>query len=412
MKLFKHQQQGLTIAQHHPRWAFFWDTGTGKTLLGLSIIHSKQGRTLIVAPKILLKDAWLGDAKRFYPELYKATIDFHTIKSKQRAKRLIREYPILVINYESLLHNQWVLTDYNWDILILDESQKIKNPKSKITKLMLKYAIEIPNIYLLSGTPAPNTELEYYPQLRLLMPDKICPSWYKFRQKWFYPIDRNGWKWKLSNKEAFEELLQQCSSVVKKEDVLDLQGQFYRIINYQLSSKEAQFYKKMLKDALLEFEEGNITAQQSVVKIMKLRQILSGFGYDDNGNTIKLGDSKLKALMQMLDILGNEQIIIWIQYEEEADQLNDALGNVAVITGKTKDKDRHIILQRFREGKIQYLVAHPKTIGHGITLTNVNRAIYIRCLLVMRSLNNHRIGFTDTVKHNPFITILCWKRII
>jgi len=373
--LLKHQKQGLELAQRHSRWAFFWDTGTGKTLLGLSIVKQKLLKTLIVAPKILLTDAWLTDAQQFYPTLSQNIVNWHTIKNKYDKKKTVTDANILLINYESLLSNKWILTDVDWEMLILDESQKIKNPKSSITKLILKNAIDIPYIYLLSGTPAPNTEMEYYPQIRLLMPDKIDKSWFKFRQQWFRPTDRYGWKWKLKDREKFLGLLQQCSSVVKKDDVLDLKGQFYRDIHYSFTQTEAKHYKDMLKKMLIEIDDNEISASQAITKLMKLRQITSGFIYNDNGKPVILGDSKFKALQQMLEILGNEQSIIWIQYDYEAEQLSQ-LPNSAVITGKVSDKERQRTLSEFRHGNIQYLIAHPKTIGHGVTLTNVTKAIY------------------------------------
>jgi len=378
MKLLKHQKQGLKLAKRQPRFAFFWDTGTGKTLLGLSIIKLKQVKTLVVAPKFLLEDAWLGDAKRFYPELSQQIVNFHAVKNKQSKVRTIRGASVLLINYESLLKQPELLTDYGFEMLILDESQKLKNIKAKITKLILKHHTNFKYIYLLSGTPAPNNELEYYTQLKLVATEELPKTFYQWRNAYFVS-DFMGWKWQITSSGRYhlQKILSKYSHIVKKEDVLDLHGQFCRFIQYDLSREEFQAYKEMAKNFILEItEDETITATTAITKLMKLRQILSGFIYDENSNPVELGNSKLKTLKQFLDLNTDEQFIIWTQYQYEADKLVDELDNAKAITGQTPTTKRQKIADDFRAGRIKYLIAHPKTIGHGTTFTNVNKAIY------------------------------------
>ncbi len=378
MNLFKHQEEGLQKIMFHKRFAFFWDTGTGKTILGLSIIKSLHKKALIVAPKALLSDAWVGDARRFG---FEVPVNYHDIKNKKNKEELIFNARSLVINYESLQGFPELLSSYNFKLLILDESQKIKSPSTKITKLIVKNHHYFDNIYLLSATPAPNTELEYWAQLYILMPDIVERSFYRWRMHWFIPQDRYGWKWKLNShkKEEFLELLSEKSMVVEKNEVLkDLQGQHFRVIHYSLSSQEKRAYKEMSKNLLLEIDQSHITAQSAVVKMMKLRQILSGFILEE-GKVHYIGQSKLKSLAFLLSIL-KEQAVIWIQFREEAEQLRQFMEEngfkYGVITAQTSSKERDKILNGFRKGEIDYIVAHPRTIGHGITLVNTNVSIY------------------------------------
>ncbi len=379
MNLLQHQTEGINLAKKHNRWLYAWDTGTGKTLLGLALIKQRQVKTLVVAPKILLRDAWLGDARKFYPELAQQITDWHSIKNKRDKFMQLHSAAVLLINYESLLQNPDILTDYGFDMLILDESQKIKNYKARITKLILKSAINYSYIYLLSGTPAPNNDLEYYAQLRLLMPETVTNSWFKFRQEWFIPADRMGWKWRVNPKlrNDFKKLIASVSSVVKKEDVLDLHGQFFRYVEYPMSPTELKAYNTMKSSLLIEIDEERISAHQAVTKLMKLRQLLSGFAISDTGNVKEVGNSKLKTLKQFLELNPTEQYIIWTQYTHEAHQIKQMLKNdCALLIGETPDKERYANIKAFRERKVKYLVAHPKTIGHGTTFTNVNKAIY------------------------------------
>ena len=377
MKLLSHQKKGLEIARKRDAFAYFWDTGTGKTVLGLSLIRDKAVRTLVVVPYMLIRDAWLGDAQRFYPDLWFEMTNWHDIKHKKDRWHRLNRASVLVVNYESLLHNPDILIKQQWDMLIMDESQKIKDPKARITKLLTKHGSKIPHRYLLSGTPAPNNEIEYWGQLRILMPDRINWSWYKFRMQYFIPADRFGWKWKLrpDKKEEFESLLKECAWFLHKDEVLDLKGQHFRTLTYSLSKKELKVYMQMKRDLLAEIDGEEVSAMSAVTKLMKLREILSGFAFADAGGVVEIGTSKLRALRDFVELIP-QQYIVWIQYVYEARQIERTLKDCAVIIGDTPARERERILESFRKGNIQVLVAHPKTLGHGITLTNVSAAIY------------------------------------
>ena len=379
MKLLPHQQTAVDIARRKSRWGFFYPTGCGKTLIGLTICKLHAVKTLIVAPKMLLKGAWIEDARKFYPELAQNIVNFHDVKNKRSKEKILKQAPILIINYESLLTHPKLLTNYGFVQLILDESQKIKNPKSKITKLFLKHIQEFPYIYLFSGTPAPNTEMEYYPQIKLLLGDKIDKSWYMFRLHYFQPLDKYGWKWRLKKdrEQDFYNLLKSCSSTVDKESVITLHGQFFRKVEYSLDSHELDAYKQMKSDFMVEIGRKQISAFSTLTKLMKLRQILSGFIVNNGGNIVEIGKSKLKTLDRFLSIFPNDQFIIWTQYTYEAKQIQNLLGSKAgMIIGEVPMSEREQVIKDFKKGKLQFLIAHPKTIGHGMTFTNTNKAIY------------------------------------
>ncbi len=67
--LMPHQRQGLEIAKVNQKWGFFWDTGTGKTLLGIEIIRQKQVKTLVVCPLSVIESVWMEELTKWAPEI-------------------------------------------------------------------------------------------------------------------------------------------------------------------------------------------------------------------------------------------------------------------------------------------------------------------------------------------------------
>jgi len=67
--LMEHQKHGAEIASVHPRWCFWHETGTGKTLTAVEIIKQKHVKTLVVCPLSIIETAWLEDINRFAPEI-------------------------------------------------------------------------------------------------------------------------------------------------------------------------------------------------------------------------------------------------------------------------------------------------------------------------------------------------------
>lgn len=138
-----------------------------------------------------------------------------------------------------------------------------------------------------------------------------------------------------------------------------------------LSDQQKKHYDSMLqdiKDNINTWSKFEFTA-----KLMKLRQILSGFIIDKNDEIQDFGTNKDKELDSVLDELGSKQVIIWCQFIHEIEKLSDKFNGVG-LTSKTKNRDQ--IIQDFKDGKIQRLFVHPKLLGKGLTIVNCNYNIY------------------------------------
>jgi SNF2 family DNA or RNA helicase len=369
--LMDHQEEAGKIGLKNPRFGFFDDTGTGKTLTGIELVKQKKVKSLVVCKLSLIVNAWLNDLGKFAPEL--RAVNLWKLKGKK-----IPEHDIGIINYEQFRTTHKKLTGYR--MVLLDESSVAKDSRSQTTKALIEYCDQVPYVYLFSGTPAPNSELEYWSQMRIIDPLLLGRSYYQFRNKFCFSSGYGGYEWKMRDdlREEFLNKIGTKSRVIRKEDVLDLPERTFNVRSVTLTRQEMDAYRTMERELLIEIEGRESVAANSAVKIMKLRQGTSGFFYDSEGKAMVYGFSKLDALMELLEEIGNHQVIIWTHFHEEADQIERLLGNNCcrvdgTITSQTA-KDN--MVQAFMGRQVQYLISHPASLGHGVTLTNCTYAVY------------------------------------
>ena len=379
--LMQHQKDGVEIAKRKNRWLFGWDTGVGKTLAAIEIYKMKKLKTLIVCPLSIIEHAWFEDLRKFAPEVKAVNLwmlwrGYSKNGGKSTYKKAISSHNLAIINFEGLKSQRELIEAASFKMIIIDESSKIKSPKAQITKDMIKYCENMESVYLMSGTPAPNTPLEFFPQIKIIDPTVFGKSFWGFRNKYFHEA---GFKWIMHRdmKDEFEQKLTSCMSVVNKADVLDLPDTTWNIRDVSLSPDELKAYSTMTKQLIAEIKGHQISASNAAVKIGKLRQVTSGFLLDEDSKVHKFGDSKIRALQELLEEIGRHQVIIWSQFHEEARQIKKLLGDKAeVINGTIPQGEREISISRFKDKKLQYLIAHPKSMGHGHTLTTCSYAVY------------------------------------
>lgn len=373
MELMKHQKEAVGIARTFPRYAFFDDTGTGKTAEAIEIIKDKNIPTLVICPISIIERAWIEDLKKFGPDL-----KYVNLWECFKKGNPVQKHQVGIINFESFRNHYKELADYK--MVMVDESSKIKDFRSQITKTIIGYTDLVSFVYLFSGTPAPNNELEYWPQMRVVNPALLGRSYYSFRNKFCYSSGFGGYTWKMNpaKKEEFLEKIGLRSRVIRKEDVLDLPERTFNVRSVYLSSTERQAYREMEKDLITELDGVKILAVSAAVKIMKLREATSGFMIGEDGEIKKTGESKFKELVNLLDEIGNHQVIIWNHFHYEGDVLERTLKSAHRIDGTVHSqmvKDQRV--RDFMEGKVQYLIAHPASLGHGVTLTNCQYSVYL-----------------------------------
>jgi len=385
--LMDHQKEAIeTVETGTMRHLFAHDTGVGKTLLGIELIKLLEAKTLVVCPLSIIEPAWFEDLAKFAPGILAINLwKIWKSRYKKDIETIIKARQLCIVNFETfkILYMKDLLRPDMFDMILIDESSKIKNHKSQITKALVHFCDDIDYVFLFSGTPAPNNKLEYFPQARIIDSTIFGKSYYKFRNCYYHSTGYGGYTWipHFHKEKTMMDKIAQFSSVVRKEDVLDLPERTDNVRDIHMTKAEKDAYTEMCDGLYTGFDEGWITATNAGAKIMKLREICSGFLYDDYGVGKQLGKSKINNLMDLLNEIGDKQVIIWTQFQFEADQIarrivTDRKCLLGLVNGSISQGQREENIKKFKSGELKYLIAHPKSLGHGVTLTNCTYAIY------------------------------------
>ena len=200
--LMLHQKAAGYIGSVEPRYGFFDDTGTGKTLSGIELVKQKGVKTLVVCKLSLIVNAWMSDLNKFAPEL--KAVNLWALKGKR-----VPEHDIAIVNYEQFRTTHKKLNGYK--MVLADESSVLKDARSLTTKAMIEYCDQVPYVYLFSGTPAPNNPMEYWSQMRIIDPTLLGWSYYTFRNGYCYSTGFGGYTWKMKEDKR-EEFLEKIGS--------------------------------------------------------------------------------------------------------------------------------------------------------------------------------------------------------
>lgn len=407
--LFAHQEAAAAfIIGRRGSGCLFHEMGTGKTRTALeifkrSLLYNPEIRALVIAPVSLLEAAWGEDNDRF------AGLPFLNLR-KKGIPADVSAGTLCVLNYESLIQKKtlaavksMLIKQGPW-LCFVDESSRLKNNRSITTETILSLRSLLAGRVVLSGTPAPNSETEYWGQLEFVSPNIFGSSFSKFKNSYFHLEDRDGkpiftngmtmtrtmmqelykkrgarYAINEANQRLLAERIAPVCHYAKKEECLDLPEEMDESRQVELGVKQRRIYTQMLRLLVAEINSKTVAAPFAITKLMKLREIISGFCAQEDGTILDIGENpKLEELLSVLEELGPRQVIIWGQFTWEIEKILSALKErghvVARLDGKVTNREKEIDL--FKSGEARYLVAHPRAAAHGLTFVNADTEIF------------------------------------
>jgi SNF2 family DNA or RNA helicase len=406
VKPWAHQLDAIEKSKSLRDMALFWEMGTGKTATAINIIRHQYQRygymmkTLILSPVVTL-DNWRDEWAR-HSELPPNNVVVLKGTGSQKAKTLfdtIGEAKIVIANYEVLTNQNilYGLFQFAPEIVVFDESQRIKSHKSKRAKAAAQIAAKARHRYILSGTPVLNTPADIFQQfLALDLGETFGSNFYKFQAHYFEDKNANmsrlkyfpKWEPKSGAVKAIADAISKKALRATKDEFLDLPPLIFEDILVEMSPEQKRAYKSM-KDEFIAYlgdmgeKPRAIVATLAMTKGLKLQQILSGFAVTDDGTNYRFKENPraeaLKELLEDLCVGGQNKVIVWAAFKENysiiAEVCNELKIKYAEIHGAITDKDDQI--KRFRQDRsIPVLIANQKSAGIGINLIEAAYSIY------------------------------------
>lgn len=321
---------------------------------------------------------------------------------------------IAVINFESAWREEIfeALLAYDADLIICDESQRIKTHDAAQSKALHQLGDRARYKLILSGTPVQNEAVDIFSQYRFLDPTIFGDNFYAFRGRY---CEMGGFNRKqIVRYKDLDTLIRKEHSIayrVTKDEALDLPEQTFENRVVPMSKKERSIYDRLRRDGYAELEgSGTITATTVLTKLLRLQQFTGGFLVEDDAAKPQLvSRGKLDALEDILQdyvVEGRKKLVIFARFLPEIHEIevlcNKVLGKAdmraVAIYGDIKKEDRGGIVQQFQtDPATTVFVGQIDTAGTGITLTAADTCVYysvnFNYATYSQSLSRiHRIG--------------------
>ncbi|MET0394252.1 MAG: DEAD/DEAH box helicase [Chitinophagaceae bacterium] len=353
------------------------DMGLGKTVQALSFLQYYQqehGRlkALVVCPTTLIYN-WENEIKKFTPSL---TYRIHHGATRTRGREEIMDHDVTITTYGTLRSDIKLLMSVNFDYVILDESQAIKNPASKVTKAAC--LLNAKHRLCMSGTPLQNNTFDIFAQMNFLNPGMLGTMEY-FRQEFAMPIDKFG---EQDRKEHLKKILYPFILRRTKEQVArDLPEKQEMILWCEMEDEQRKIYdayRNEFRDKILGTiqEQGIQRSQLTILQgLMKLRQICDSPAILNEEDKFENHSIKLDELArEITENISNHKALVFSQFLGMLALIRSRLDELGVkyeyFDGSTTAPDREKAIRSFQQDdSVRVFLISLKAGGVGLNLT-------------------------------------------
>ncbi len=370
----------------------FLDMGLGKTSVTLTAINDLKynrfavRRALVVAPKKVAEATWSNEAAKWEHLRNLRVIPVMGDKNR-RIRALNTPGDVWVISRDNIA---WLVDHYRnawpFDMVVLDELSSFKNHQAQRFKVLTWVRPHIKRIVGLTGTPAPNGLLDLWAQMHLIKPGRLEKNITHYRTKYFeHNYNGHGYTAKPGADEVIHRLIADICVSMKAEDYLDLPDCVTNVIPVVLDDKAAAQYKRLEREAVLQLEDAEVTALNAAALTGKLLQLCNGAlyveepaldaegqqVYDSKGNpkmlrrTLDVHECKIEAFLEVVEQLAGQPAIVFYNFQHDLARILAALAKSGLRVREmqtARDQDD------WNARKIDILLAHPASAGHGLNL--------------------------------------------
>jgi non-specific serine/threonine protein kinase len=353
------------------------DMGLGKTVQALSFLEYylstyQKLKALVVCPTTLIYN-WENEIKKFTPKL---SYRIHHGPARTRTREELMDHNITITTYGTLRSDIKLLMSVEFDYVVLDESQAIKNPASKVTKAAC--LLNARHRLCMSGTPLQNNTFDVFAQMNFLNPGMLGTMEF-FRQEFAIPIDKFG---EADRKDHLRKILYPFILRRTKEQVAkDLPEKQEMILWCEMEDEQRRIYEAYrndFRDKILGTiqEQGIQRSQLTILQgLMKLRQICDSPAILNEEEKFENHSIKLEELArEIVENIGDHKALVFSQFLGMLALIRAKLEELGVkyeyFDGSTSAPDREKAIQSFQNNdEVRVFLISLKAGGVGLNLT-------------------------------------------
>ena len=343
-------------------------------------------KALVIAPKNVAQNVWAQECRKWeHTQGIRCALVMGT--AAQRLRALSSDADLYIVNRENVV---WLVDTLQnrlpFDMVIVDELSSFKSTKAKRWKAIKKLIQTVPYVIGLTGTPAPNSYLDLWPQMYLLDGGaRLGRTVSDYRYRYFKPGAHKGhvvyeWIMRLGAQDAINRKLKDLCLSMSAEDWLDLPDTIYNTIPVSMDAAAEKRYKRFERTkvmALLQeatgFRELDVRNPEQLAQMTsairgdtaaaiagKLLQMAGGAVYDDDGQVVPIHEAKLDALAELLEANEGENVLCFYNYQHEKQRILERFPQAVAFSGTE--------VEAWNDGRIPLLLCHPASTGHGLNL--------------------------------------------
>jgi SNF2 family DNA or RNA helicase len=362
-----------------PSAGLFLDPGLRKTSITLKAFlelraRGEVTRLLVLAPLRPAYSVWPAEAAKW--DVFEGLTVAVMHGAKKEAEFLRDDVDVHVINYDGLAwllkvaiaHRRWP-----WDMLVCDESTKLKNTRTQRVKALRPFLPRFKRRVILTGTPAPRGLLDLFGQVYVMdLGRAFGPYVTHYREKFFNPTGYGGYTW-VPKKGAEEQIYARLNGSVLRmsaEDHLELPPLVINDIAVDLPPAARLAYEALERDLVARINDRTVTAKNAAVATGACRQLANGgiyTGPDHDHDFEQVHEAKTEALLDLVEELDGKPLLIAYEFRHDLARLRAALPGLEVIGGGVGVKRAVALEAAWNAGELPYLALHYQSV-HGLNI--------------------------------------------
>ena len=356
------------------------DMGLGKTiqvLVHLARLHEENclKPSLIICPKTLI-DNWLKEIQNFFPSCPSVI----NLGSRRMSADILTQFDLVLASYDAVRRNQMEIGKVDWQTVVADEAQYIKNPTAQRTSALK--AAKSKHRVALTGTPVENGMIEFWSIMDFVRPG-LLGSWSSFRKEYEKPLaeagdgeERDSIVKKLLDKLGFHYLRR-----MKEDELPDLPEKQVHEIKVQLSESQMSLYKEI---AISGLRGGRGSALAAITQLLMICCHPDALSDSPLLTRYEQGISpKLDKVMGIIGEVQNagEKVVIFTRFKKIQKILQFAVYETfgilpPVINGDVNDNRQQIIDIFSGSPGFNVLILSHDVGGVGLNITAANHVIH------------------------------------